>query len=94
MSSLTIRVQVRKMVKRPEKVLIGLADDSPDSVWIIFDPRLRAPKKRDASRGTHLPTCLASNESFESVGAWAAFETFNNARAPTQVRSKLGCTYK
>ena len=49
-SSPTIRVQVRKMVKRPEKVLIGLADDSPDSVWIIFDPRLRAPKKRDASR--------------------------------------------
>ena len=42
--------QVRKMVKRPEKVLIGLADNSPDSVWIIFDPRPRAPKKRDASR--------------------------------------------
>ena len=37
-SSPTIRVQVRKMVKRPEKVLIGFADDSPDSVWIIFDP--------------------------------------------------------
>ena len=62
--------QVRKMVKRPEKVLIGLADNSPDSVWIIFDPRPRAPKKRDASRDASPDLSAEQRVSKESVGGF------------------------